>query len=308
MPINTNLYAKCAAIWTYIPNEDLDFSKFYFVKLLRIECFQPTTVAQDDTPRYHRQTLIRPLSTMSRYYHHWNTTDPSHLPPPSKEDIPYTLPSLKRIFPNLETLIISNGNQCFKPDLPVYLHHLTDIPSTVKNLDIEYTRITNLGDVIHTCTNLQTLKLNRNIYQIDIHELRPLPPNLVRLHIYLETLAKPIHAPDSLLRVQFVNSTIPFLYNFKYTPDASNIIMYGCDSPYDNNIFINHSEQDKIQHIHLVNAHQVYQHFGSIPSRIRISSPDDLENPIVVALNLASNYPRRFAEFITPQTPTLLKF
>lgn len=41
----------------------------------------------------------------------------------------------------------------------------------------------------------------------------------------------------------------------------------------------------------------LYAEFGFIPKRIRVSE-DNHESPIVVAMNLASNYPRRMAEFI----------
>jgi len=37
---------------------------------------------------------------------------------------------------------------------------------------------------------------------------------------------------------------------------------------------------------------------GSIPRRIRISTEEDLYNPIIIAMKLASNYPRRMAEFV----------
>ena len=43
--------------------------------------------------------------------------------------------------------------------------------------------------------------------------------------------------------------------------------------------------------------YSLYAEFGSIPKRIRVS-PDNVESPIVVAMNLASNYPRRMAEFV----------
>lgn len=46
---------------------------------------------------------------------------------------------------------------------------------------------------------------------------------------------------------------------------------------------------------------QVYLDFGSIPRRIQ-NAYEHRENPIVAALHLSSNYPRRMAEFITEHT------
>jgi len=296
MPINTCLdhITKCAAVWNYIPYEEIDFTKYYFIKLLRIECFNPAEAIEDNA--YHPPRKIHPSSEMSRYYYNWSNTETMPL-----ETGPYTLPSIKHLFPRLETLIISNGNRSFKKESPVYIERLTDIPSTIKNLDIEYTMIGNIGDILHTCDNMVTLKLHRNIYQIDMKEDEDwsLPPNLIRLNIYLETFTNAIYVPDSLYHINIVTSTIPGIRNLQYKPNKD-IIMYGCDTPYDNNILINQTQiHKKFNHINMVNAHSIYMHFGSIPKRIRVSNDDDLENPIIVAFHLSSNYPRRIAEFMS---------
>jgi hypothetical protein len=47
--------------------------------------------------------------------------------------------------------------------------------------------------------------------------------------------------------------------------------------------------------------YKVCAELGSIPKRIRVSE-DNVENPIVVAMNLSSNYPRRMAEFMAEVT------
>lgn len=295
MPIYTCLDSpvKCLAIWSYIPYEEIDFKRYYFVKTLRIECFNPAEEIEDTT--YHPPRRIHPSSSMSRYYYNWTDT------PRPIEEGPYKLPSIKDLFPKLETLIISNGNQCFKRNSPAYIDTLTDIPATVVNLHIEYTMLTNIGAIILQCPNIETLKLERNIYQISIPE--QLPPKLLRLHVFLETLNTTLNVPSTLRYMHLVNSTIPGVDNLRYQPNQ-NIIIYGCVSPYD--IVVLHdtmiSCQDKINHINLVNAHQVYIHYGSIPARIRINKAldnDDHENPIIVALHLASNYPRRMAEFMS---------
>jgi hypothetical protein len=47
--------------------------------------------------------------------------------------------------------------------------------------------------------------------------------------------------------------------------------------------------------------YKVCAELGSIPKRIRVSE-DNFDNPIVVAMNLSSNYPRRMAEFVAEVT------
>jgi hypothetical protein len=97
MPISTCLNPepsrKCAAIWTFIPDEEINFNKFYFVKILRIECFNPAEEIED--PSYHPPRKIHPKNKMSRYYYHWSNTQQS------LTQGPYILPSLKNIFPKL---------------------------------------------------------------------------------------------------------------------------------------------------------------------------------------------------------------
>jgi hypothetical protein len=44
-------------------------------------------------------------------------------------------------------------------------------------------------------------------------------------------------------------------------------------------------------------GYSLYADFGSIPIRIRVTEAN-MENPVVVAMNLSSNYPRRMAEFV----------
>jgi hypothetical protein len=47
--------------------------------------------------------------------------------------------------------------------------------------------------------------------------------------------------------------------------------------------------------------YKIYLDFGSIPYRIK-NAYEHRENPIVIAINIASNLPRRMAEFVTETT------
>jgi hypothetical protein len=298
MPINCVEHhsLKCGAIWTYIPNEYIDFNNYSFVKILRIECVNQSELLEPS--KDHSQRKIYPRGAKSHYYYNWSTTPPTSSD--TIENVPYILPSIKHLFPILETLIISNGYDGITKKNPVYIDILTDIPPTVKMLNIEYTMITNIGEIIHTCPNLELLKLHNNLYHIYIPLQKPLPVSLTKLNISMETFTNELYVHDNLHIITILNSNIPGIQNLKYN-NKKNLIMYGCETPYDNAIFYdnNLSQYEKIKHIQLVNSCNIYQHFGSIPTRIRVSSNEDLENPIIIALHLASNYPRRMAEFIS---------
>ena len=65
-------------------------------------------------------------------------------------------------------------------------------------------------------------------------------------------------------------------------------------------LLMNKRDKDILECIARMNVemgYSLYEDFGSIPKRIRVSEAN-MENPIVVAMNLSSNYPRRMAEFL----------
>jgi hypothetical protein len=298
MPILTcpNTIGKCTALWNYIPNEDIDFNKYYFVKTLRIECFAPNFQEYPQLQpvyygfNYNPPRIINPYCEVSRYYYDWHAYVTQFIPNIPSE--PYILPSLKTYFPNLEILIIKNA----KGTSPVYIKELTDLPDTVVVLDIQNTFIQNIGYILSISPNLEILKLQQNQYKLTIPKL---PQNLKKLYITLETLTDPIVVNSKLKQLYLIQSSISKIDNLKFVENC-NIIMYGCESPYDNSILneINTTYKDRIKYINYVNDQQVYLDFGSIPSRIRLTHEDDKDKHIIIALTLASNTARRMAEFI----------
>ena len=306
MPISTcpKTIGKCTAIWTFVPYEEIDFNKYRFVKTLIIESYNPTKRVNTEHkniinyneiyPEYLPILNITSLCLYSRYYHmdfmrlyqmYYNPQNVIY----NRES--YILPSLTDKFPRLERLIIQNKNN----NSVVYLSELTDIPHTVTDLVIENTMLSNIGSIISECPNIMSLKLNTNMYQIKITKL---PINLRYLYIDTETLTEPIKVNPGLRIICISQSSIPGIENLKYVPN-SYITIDSCESPYDNVLLSNPILRtiDRVYHINMVNRHRVYTDFGAIPHRIQISEKN-INNPIVVALNLSSNYPRRMAEFI----------
>ena len=302
MPILTcpNTIGKCTALWNYIPNEDIDFYKYKFVKTLRIECFAPIFQEYPTQHVYYGLNhtpprIINPYCEVSRYYYDWSAFMKYYIPITPVE--PYILPSLKTYFPNLEILIIKNTMiENRKVNTPVYIGALTDLPDTVVVLDIENTFIQNIGYIVSISPNLEILKLQQNQYKITIPKL---PQSIKKIYITLETLTEPIVVQSTLKYLYLIQSNISKIENLKLV-DHCNILMYGCESPYDNSILNerNSTYKDRIKHINYVNDQQVYLHFGSIPARIRLTHEDDRDKHIIIALTLASNTARRMAEFI----------
>jgi len=303
MPIHTcsEVPFGVNALWVYVPNEEIDFQKYWYIKHLRIECYNSETVRPyiynntcdieyDQTyTRCSGSCVCKSTSTST------STTDTTTTPTPSTiEEIPYVLPSLKINFPSLNSLIIKNmyDNQGSNP---VFLSALTDIPSTVISLEIEYTLIQNIADIVMNSPNILYLQLRKNKFP---NMLMNLPPNLIRLHVFGEYLINTIHANDRLQCVYIILSTLPGIENLN--PEVINdILIRGGSHPYNETLLYSNYCRNIINHIKLVNAEKVYAHFGSIPKRIRVSKDEDLENPIIIALNIGSNYPRRMAEFMS---------
>ena len=95
MPINLLVLPslKFGAIWTYIPNEYIDFNNYSLIQILRIECFEPSELLE---PSNNHQIKIYPRGAMSHYYSNWSTTPPHVSSSENIENIPYILPSIKK--------------------------------------------------------------------------------------------------------------------------------------------------------------------------------------------------------------------
>jgi hypothetical protein len=121
-----------------------------------------------------------------------------------------------------------------------------------------------------------------------------------------EKFTHDIHIPKETAVISLIHSTIPYIYVDKSLIHSNvfrheRLIVAGCRSHYNEVILANNKIKflNKIQHIIRTNSEQIYLHFGSIPKRILFhNTEEEKENPIILALHLASNYPRRMAEFM----------
>jgi len=308
MPIHScnampNIYD---AVWTYVPNEIIDFTKFHMITTLVIECYSPE-IQDPPIARTPWCMLGRGLPENSlRCSGHLDLFECFHSAHLYKDaNQPFTLPSIKDKFPFLQQLIIQNIYTKFHTTTnphPVYLHTLTDLPDNLQILNIHNSLIHNIGHIVtHLCPNLTTLRLNKN--HLPIH-LTHLPPLLQSLYCIGEHFTHDLYLSQNTSVVSFVHSTIQYIYPHQslLIPNTFRIgrfLVASSQSPYDETILSNPKTpfSFKIQHILNTNSHKYYLHFGNIPTKLRVQHPNDLHNPIIVALHLASNYPRRMAEF-----------
>jgi len=269
MPIIFSEFSNSIIIahWIYIPDEELDFSKY--ISTLWLYIYAPKTTNMDVS---------------------------------ESEEKLYTLPSLSLLFPNLRYLRIGVGS----PDPGNYIGYLdkcfiggiTDIPETVCDIMIRNSYITDLSSVLLSGKSLKTISLINN--KIPILFSVPIPYGVSRIFIESTTVGDPIIFPPTIISITCFRCSIPRLDGLDCADPNLYLSIQQCITPYDENILFMYGLDNKknVEYITKVNAQQVYLDFGSIPSRIRISSDKELNNPIIMALHLASNYPRRMAEFI----------
>ena len=206
---------------------------------------------------------------------------------------PYIVPSIAGLFPNLAYLSIKNWGfvDCF-------IRGLTDLPESLISITLENTYIPDLG-IISGLNNLESFTMRYN--RVPISMSGPLPCSVRYVTITHSQITDELIFPPEILHITCCDSTIPIIQGLNQAVnDKLECHFSWCATPYDNNVLDIHippSRHKKISHITRVNSEMAYTDFGSIPKRIRVS-PDNVESPIVVALNLASNYPRRMAEFV----------
>lgn len=263
MPINYEpVYGEVNhnALWRYVPNEEIDFSRCSTVNTLYIYASRPVSFIQDEDQ-------------------------------PEPEPEPYILPSIAHLFPVLRLLRIGELSMSSSDG---FIGGLTDIPSTVINVGIANTHITDLSTILRDGTSILYLSIKNNLTPISFS--RPLPPVLIELFMENTFVSdSPIVFPSTIRQVAFKHCRLPRIYGLDRADPNFYMVMSGCITQYQAMIG---STQEIVEHITQVNAQRVYLELGSIPKRIKISE-DKFEDPIVVVMKaLQSNYPRRMAEFM----------
>jgi hypothetical protein len=242
-------------------------------------------------------------TTFGRPAQHHSLCDPRSLCRPSANNFrcgpgcqmddvlmpPLTLPSIAHRFPNLTKIVFQNWD-----DSVCFIGNITDVPASLTEIIFENTCLTDLTPVLRDGQNLYLIRMRAN--QIPL------------------TISVPF--PESLSMVQFVDTVIDDVMEFGkrlgqlvcYRCTTSRI--YGlecsvtfsdCTTPYDNQLLQDApSEEVVLSHISEVNALYRYRQIGAIRSRTR-NAYDHRDEPIVSALFLASNVPRRMLEFVAPE-------
>jgi len=314
------------AVWTYIPNEVINFSKFTTIRSLVIECFGPDQSSPptartpwcllgSTVPEQYIvcsgsgqsdliDSLFAPLTPRTPRTPQSTSYSPRGNETPIDHSEPYTFPSL-HMFPLLEKLIIQNTFHSSITSSPVYIKSFTNIPPNLHTLEFHNSMIEDIGSIIQQCHHLTTLRLHNNVHPIT---LTYLPHTLNAFYVTGETFTNDIQIPLNTSVIRFIHSTLNYIHMDHAVAQVTNagrherLIIAGCQSPYDARILADNKIKflQKVQHILHTNAHHIYQQFGAIPNRIRMPANDEdlAENYIIIALNLASNYPRRMAEFI----------
>jgi len=203
----------------------------------------------------------------------------------------YVIPSMVGLFPNLTHLRIRNR-------LTV---GITDLPATVVDVQLLRTSITDVSPIFRFGINLLTFSVIRNVTPISMN--LPLPSKLLRFWMENTVVTDVVILPNTIGSVSCQGCIIPRLYGLENASNDLYFNLNGCITPYDQQRiyqkpFGYQNIKDIVEYITVVNAVDNYLELGSIPRRIRISTEEDLYNPIIIAMKLASNYPRRMAEFV----------
>jgi hypothetical protein len=281
------------ALWTYVPGEVLDFSSFSKIHSLHIAAYIPKPEDEED----EEEPDLFQMITDTIFSLQNNPVAPTTTTHPEPE--PYTLPSIAALFPHLTQLFIKNwdfvNRKCF-------IGRLTDVPESLREIVLDDTYITDFSPILSSGRNIFSITIRDNVRPITMN--LPLPDKLITLILFRTILTDSLIFPPHILRISCVHSTIPKIEGLERATNihALNGTFSHCITPYRSQLITNlqpYKSIQAIQHITLVNAHQIYSEFASIPKRISIANIDPhVDNPIVTAMFLSSNYPRRMAEFV----------
>lgn len=219
--------------------------------------------------------------------------------------------------PCLDAILFTSLTNLEFQDLDIT--NIGKIPRTVETLRFNNTTLTNIHCINADWSKINYLYLsnNRQLNRTSI----TIPEGIIQLKINLQIL-KIIRLPSTIQDVQIELSIVDQLTGqmprrslsypdtrFSYS-DGLRTLAKECHCEQILSWPVVHMDiafkwhLKKLEYINQENHemnYRIYQEFGEIPKRIHISKYN-IANPIVVALNLCSNYPRRMAEFMTENT------
>jgi hypothetical protein len=204
---------------------------------------------------------------------------------------PLTLPSISNRFPNLKKIVFQNWD-----DSVCFIGNITDVPRTLNELVFESTCLTDLTPVFRDVTNLYQILMREN--RVPLRIMAPFP-NSMRIVQFVDTVIEDVmEFGPGMHHLGCFRCTTSRISGLEY---GYGVTVYQCTSPYDAQLLDNDPSNEVARaHISEVNALYRYRQIGAIRSRTR-NAYDHQDEPIVSALFLASNVPRRMLEFVAPE-------
>lgn len=233
------------------------------------------------------------------------------------------------LLPKLSSLDVFNTGYLLRLEIKeMDVVNMPRIPSSVTYLVFTNTNLSSLTQVLCEWSNIRTLELTRNELLNGDSLIIPNGPerivvegqrfNLIRLpksiRIFLTMYTQYTHLTGTLPSITFgrydigMNLNKNTIYHFGHIPSQ---IYNNTNNENQGNWIIGHLLINTLFHIKQMNDiynYKIYSEFGSIPGRIKNAYVHP-NNPIVAVMHLASNYPRRMAEFVVEHTiipPNLL--
>jgi hypothetical protein len=197
----------------------------------------------------------------------------------------------------------------------------TRIPDSVRELTLLDTNVTDLTQINVNWSNISILILKNNRKLKGRYLNIPEGVQYLKLEEQMcDTIRLPYTNARLVLKSVYINHITGYLSKLQIKVDYSSylptynmnrLINFDLDRDDEieasfgnaNELYLKYSEM-KNNYIKSVNKqtnYQTYIDFGSIPYRIK-NAYEHRENPIIFALHLASNLPRRMAEFVTDNT------
>ena len=308
MPITIN---GETAIWIYRPEEDSEITNaIYYPEMIEfLRLHEISKLIISSTTQFETNITSKCL-----YNHEYACQMPKHAIPF------YPVQYMCYPVPNLDAF--NTGNLIHLELIGMDLSRMPRIPSSVVKLVLTNTTVTNLSEVNVNWSAIRDLELNYNTYlngqSINIQDgLYWLTINLQKLDIirfpssvknfktFITTFRKLTgYLPQNIFVC--ISSESPYVSELRSISQKHGKIQvpiryYTANYP---TVFMpeRHREQMKcIKHINDEHQYKIYLEFGSIPYRIK-NAYEHRETPIIVAFHLASNIPRRMAEFVTETT------
>jgi hypothetical protein len=231
----------------------------------------------------------------------------------------YIMPDIsgqKPLLPSLE--IFNTGHLTYLEihymDIPT--SNLIQIPSSVKKLVLNGTTITDIGQLQINWANIKSLNLRHNEYLNDKPLIFPTDNihditidfqrfTIIRLpnytHCVMLMMTQYMQLTGGLPEKIFINmgSSIDETHSiYKFKSVSSQVRQ--SHGKYNGIGFLNLVHMETVRHVKEINDnvnHILCHEFSNIPKRIK-NAYEHRDEPIVAALHLSSNVPRRMAEFV----------